>query len=168
MKRVPAAMRNGKKVTVISASPAETRRLGIWVGRRLKPGDVISLRGDMGTGKTLFTRGIAEGLGVLRGQGVRSPTFTLIHEYKGRHPIYHIDLYRLWGNELDEIGWEEYLCGEGVTVIEAAEKLGQRLPQERLDVLLVREGDRRRRLVLVGYGRRFYPLVKALAMRGRG
>jgi tRNA threonylcarbamoyladenosine biosynthesis protein TsaE len=135
------------------------------VGLRLKPGDVISLTGDMGAGKTLFTRGIAEGLGVLRGQGVRSPTFTLVHEYKGRHPIYHIDLYRLRGKELEELGWEEYLCGEGVTVIEAAEKIGQRLPEERLDVLLVREGAQRRRLVLVGYGRRFHPLVKALTMR---
>ena len=166
MERVAAAKRNGKKVTVISTSPAETQRLGIWVGRRLNAGDVISLTGDMGAGKTLFTRGIAEGLGVPRGQGVRSPTFTLVHEYKGRHPIYHIDLYRLRGKELEEVGWEEYLWGEGVTVIEAAEKIGQRLPEERLDVVLVREGVRRRRLVLVGYGRRFHLLVKALAMRG--
>jgi tRNA threonylcarbamoyladenosine biosynthesis protein TsaE len=68
--------------------------------------------------------------------------------------------------ELEEVGWEEYLWGEGVTVIEAAEKMGQRRPEERLDVVLVRAGVRRRRLVLVGYGRRFHLLVKALAMRG--
>jgi tRNA threonylcarbamoyladenosine biosynthesis protein TsaE len=166
MERVTAARGNGKKVTVISTSPAETQRLGVWVGRRLKAGDVINLTGEMGAGKTLFTRGIAEGLGVPRGQGVRSPTFTLVHEYKGRHPIYHIDLYRLREKELEEVGWEEYLWGEGVTVIEATEQIGQRLPQERLDVVLVREGVRRRRLVLVGYGRRFHRLVKALATRG--
>jgi tRNA threonylcarbamoyladenosine biosynthesis protein TsaE len=166
MGRIAAAKRNGKKVTVISTSPAETRRLGVWVGRRLTAGDVIRLTGEMGAGKTLFTRGIAEGLGVPRGRGVRSPTFTLVHEYQGRHPIYHIDLYRLREKELEEVGWEEYLWGDGVAVIEATEKIGQRLPGERLDVVLVREGVRRRRLVLVGYGRRFQLLVKALATRG--
>ncbi len=157
-----------KDFTVISTSPAETRRLGVWVGRRLKPGDAVCLTGEMGAGKTLFARGIAEGLGLPQGRGVRSPTFTLVHEYKGRHPIYHLDLYRLWDEkELDGIGWEEMLYGEGVTVIEAAEKVGQKLPEERLDVVLGREGMRRRSLMLVGYGHRFESLVKTLAIRWR-
>lgn len=153
---------------VISTSPAETRRLGVWVGRCLKPGDAVCLTGEMGTGKTVFARGIAEGLGLPQGRGVRSPTFTLVHEYKGRHPIYHLDLYRLRDEEeLDGIGWEEMLYGEGVTVIEAAEKMGQKLPAERLDVVLAREGMRRRSLMLVGYGHRFQTLVKTLAIRWR-
>ncbi|MFQ5848436.1 MAG: tRNA (adenosine(37)-N6)-threonylcarbamoyltransferase complex ATPase subunit type 1 TsaE [Candidatus Methylomirabilales bacterium] len=155
-----------KRLTLISTSPAETRRLGIWVGRRLKPGDVVCLMGEMGAGKTLFVRGIAEGVGVPQGRGVRSPTFTLVHEYMGRHPIYHLDLYRLReADELEGIGWEEYLYGEGVAVIEAAEKMSQKLPRERLEVVLGREGVRRRRLRVAGYGRRFQSLVEALARR---
>jgi tRNA threonylcarbamoyladenosine biosynthesis protein TsaE len=87
----------------------------------------------------------------------------------GRHPIYHLDLYRVRGEEeLEGIGWEEMLYGKGVTVIEAAEKLEQKLPEDRLDVVLEREGLKRRRLVLVGYGRRFQSLVRTLAVeRGR-
>lgn len=153
-----------KRLTVISTSPAETRRLGVWVGRHLKPGDAVCLKGEMGTGKTLFARGIAEGLGVVQGRGVRSPTFTLVHEYRGRYPIYHLDLYRLRDEEeLEGIGWAEMLYGEGVAVIEAAEKMKQTLPKERLDVALGREGLRRRRLVLDGYGRRYQSLVRTLA-----
>jgi tRNA threonylcarbamoyladenosine biosynthesis protein TsaE len=88
-----------------------------------------------------------------------------VHEYRGRHPIYHLDLYRLQDEEeLEGIGWAEMLYGEGVAVIEAAEKMKQTLPEERLDVALGREGLRRRRLVLDGYGRRYQSLVKTLAM----
>ena len=155
-----------KTFTLVSNSPTETQRSGIRVGRHLKPGDVVCLVGEMGAGKTVFARGIAEGVGVPRGRGVRSPTFTLVHEYMGRHPVYHLDLYRLGREEeLEGIGWEEYLYGQGVTVIEAAEKMRSRLPEERLDVMLGREGPRRRRLTLVGYGRRFQSLVDALALR---
>ncbi len=163
MKREAATARRTRR-TVISTSPAETRRLGVWVGRHLKPGDAVCLTGMMGTGKTVFARGIAEGLGVSGGRGVRSPTFTIAHEYKGRHPIYHLDLYRLRGDEeLDGIGWEEMLYGEGVTIIEAAEKMERKLPGERLDVVFTREGVTRRRLLLVGYGDRLQGLVRAVA-----
>lgn len=153
-----------KRITVVSTSPIETQRLGIWVGRRLKPGDVVCLKGEMGAGKTLFARGIATGLGVPRGRGVRSPTFTLVHEYMGRCPMFHLDLYRVRGEaELEEIGWEEYLYGAGITVIEAAEKMMEvRLPVDRLDVVLERDDVRHRRLTLVGYGHRFTSLVTAL------
>ena len=157
-----------RSIALISDSPAETQRLGSWLGRHLKPGDVVFLMGEMGAGKTLFARGIAEGLGVPRGRGVRSPTFTLVHVYMGRHPVYHLDLYRLRGEEeLEGIGWEDYLYGEGVAVIEAAEKMDHRLPEDRLDVVLRREGVKRRRLSLVGHGRRFHSLVKVLATRKR-
>ncbi len=165
----PRVASHPKSLTLISASPVETERLGIWIGRYLRPGDVVCLKGEMGAGKTLFARGIARGVGVRLGRGVRSPTFTLVHQYMGRHPIYHLDLYRLQEEEeLEGIGWEEYLYGQGVTVIEAAEKLGLRQPQERLDVVLKREGVRRRRLSLVPYGRRFVSLVTALAIRRSG
>ncbi len=104
-----------KSLTLVSTSPAETRRLGVRVGRHLRPGDAVWLMGEMGAGKTLSARGIAEGLGVPGGRGGRSPTFTLVHEYTGRHPIYHLDLYRLQGEEeLEGIGWGEMLYVEGV------------------------------------------------------
>lgn len=157
-----------KKINLISTSPAETQRVGMWVGRHLKPGDVVCLKGEMGAGKTVFTRGIAAGLGVPRGQRVRSPTFTLVHEYMGRHPIYHIDLYRIRGEEeLEGIGWEEYLYGAGVAVIEAAERLETRLPKDRLDIVLERDGLQRRRLTMVGYGQHFESLVQALVKQRR-
>ena len=154
-----------KRVTVVSHSPSETQRLGMRVGRRLRPGDVVCLKGEMGAGKTLFTRGIATGIGVPRGGGVRSPTFTLMHEYMGRYPMFHLDLYRIRGEEeLEGIGWEEYLYGAGITVIEAAEKMTEtRLPEDRLEVVLERDGVQDRRLTLVGHGRRFESLVTALA-----
>ena len=152
-----------KKITVVSNSPGETQQLGMWVGRHLRPGDVVCLKGEMGSGKTLFTRGIATGVGVPQGRGVRSPTFTLVHEYRGRYPMYHLDLYRIQGEEeLEDNGWEEYLYGAGITVIEAAEKMEARLPADRLDVVLWRDGARRRRLTLMGYGNRFESLVMAL------
>lgn len=155
-----------KRITVISKSPADTQRLGVWLGGQLGPGDVVCLMGEMGAGKTLLTRGIAQGLGVPRGRGVRSPTFTLVHEYPGRCPIYHLDLYRLRGaEELEGVGWEEYLTRKGVTVIEAAEKIEQGLPGERLEVVLAREGVGRRRLTVIGYGRRFEPLIRAMQRR---
>jgi tRNA threonylcarbamoyladenosine biosynthesis protein TsaE len=153
-----------KRITVVSNSPGETQRLGMWVGRHLGPGDVVCLKGEMGSGKTLFTRGIATGVGVPQGRGVRSPTFTLVHEYVGQYPMYHLDLYRIQGEEeLEGIGWEEYLYGAGITVIEAAEKMMEvRLPEDRLDIVLERDGVRRRRLTLVGHGRHFESLVTAL------
>ena len=153
----------GEGFGLISLSPAGTRKIGIRLGKHLKPGDVVCLLGEIGVGKTLLTQGIAEGLGVLGGRGVRSPTFTLAHEYRGRCPIYHLDLYRLKGEEeLEGIGWEEYLYGEGVTVIEAADKVSRRLPGERLEVLMSREGRNRRRLTLLGYGERYHPLLKKM------
>lgn len=151
----------GEGVGLISHSPAGTRKIGRRLGRHLRPGDVVCLLGEMGVGKTVLVQGIAEGLGVLRGRGVRSPTFTLVHEYWGRCPIYHLDLYRLRGEEeLEGIGWEEYLYGEGVAVIEAADRVPRRLPAERLEVLMHREGETRRRLTLLGYGERYHPLLK--------
>jgi tRNA threonylcarbamoyladenosine biosynthesis protein TsaE len=166
-KRMSVLGSEGEAFGLISLSPAGTRKIGRRLGRHLRPGDIVCLLGEMGVGKTLLTQGIAEGLGVLGGRGVRSPTFTLVHEYRGRCPIYHLDLYRLTGeDELEGIGWEEYLYGEGVTVIEAADKVSRRLPGERLEIVMSREGRKRRRLTLLGYGERYRPLLKkVLGMR---
>ncbi|HUK81865.1 MAG TPA: tRNA (adenosine(37)-N6)-threonylcarbamoyltransferase complex ATPase subunit type 1 TsaE [Verrucomicrobiae bacterium] len=112
----------------ISHSAAETFDYGRQLGGELRPGDTLALVGELGSGKTCFVKGIAAGLGVT--QEVTSPTFTLIHEYRGgRLPLVHVDLYRLDSlHEAVNIGIEDYLGGPGVTVIEWAERIEPLLP----------------------------------------
>lgn len=110
-----------KRLTLRSQSVAQTRRLGARLGRLALPGDVVLLEGDLGAGKTALTQGIAEGLGV-RGV-VNSPTFTILKEYAGRLPLYHFDLYRIESDEeVYALGFEDYLLGDGVAVVEWAER----------------------------------------------
>lgn len=109
-------------------SEAETCAVGRDLARRLEPGAVVLLWGDLGTGKTAFVRGVAEGLGIDPGE-VSSPTFTLIQEYRGgRLPLYHIDLYRLTSVEVDDLGLDELMLEGGVTAIEWPDRLPQRFP----------------------------------------
>jgi tRNA threonylcarbamoyladenosine biosynthesis protein TsaE len=112
-----------------TSSPEETLELGKRVGEGLKAGDVIALVGELGTGKTLFTQGLVQGLGV-KGY-VKSPSFALVNKYEGRLSVYHLDLYRLGDvNEIYELGIEEYLYGDGVCIIEWAEKAYSLLPEK--------------------------------------
>jgi tRNA threonylcarbamoyladenosine biosynthesis protein TsaE len=104
--------------TLSSRSPEETRAIGRTLGAALRPGDVIGLCGQLGAGKTCLVQGIAAGLEVSPSVGVASPTFGIVHEYPGRLTLYHMDFYRLGGSDLDEMGLEEVLEGEGVTVAE--------------------------------------------------
>jgi tRNA threonylcarbamoyladenosine biosynthesis protein TsaE len=130
--------------STISHHPNETLELGRALAAELRPGDVLALAGDLGAGKTHFTKGLAEGLGVEA--DVTSPTFTLVHEYPGgRLPLVHIDLYRLEEpTEVLGIGLDDYLSGDGVTVIEWADKFEALMPPDvhwiRFQVL---EGDDR-------------------------
>ena len=144
-------------------SQAETARLGEALAPLLDPGDVICLNGDLGAGKTAFARGVARGLGV---EGhVTSPTFTLINEYQGRLPFYHMDVYRLEGSgEMEDLGCEEYFYGDGATLIEWAEKVPEALPRERLEIQFGRgAGDSdRREITLVPLGDRYRRLVEEL------
>ena len=117
----------------ISNSPEETLQLGKSLGGSLEAGDIILLFGDLGAGKTCFTQGVCHGLELDKNFYIRSPTFTLINEYPGRLPIYHIDLYRL--DTLEEIyslGLEEVLYSQGITIIEWAEKLRSSQKPEQL------------------------------------
>jgi tRNA threonylcarbamoyladenosine biosynthesis protein TsaE len=108
----------------ISRSPEETLRLGKYLSSSLIPGDIILLFGDLGAGKTHLTQGICNGLGLDKDAYIRSPTFTLINEYPGRLPIYHIDLYRIDSQEeIYSLGLEEVLFNKGISVIEWGEKL---------------------------------------------
>jgi tRNA threonylcarbamoyladenosine biosynthesis protein TsaE len=105
-------------------SPEGTLSLGEKIGQRLQTGDIVFLFGDLGAGKTTLTQGIARGLGVAREEYVRSPTFTLVNEYKGKVPVFHIDLYRITSSlELEDLGLEEAFSSEGVSIVEWAEKL---------------------------------------------
>lgn len=138
--------------TIISHSPDETRELARKLAPILSEGDVINLSGDLGTGKTVFTKGLADGLGI--DEPVTSPTFTIIKEYKGRLPLYHFDVYRLAdASELDELGVDEYFYGDGISVVEWGDKVEELMPQAHLEVKILRLVDESfRRLQIIPYG----------------
>jgi tRNA threonylcarbamoyladenosine biosynthesis protein TsaE len=125
-------------IVLLSKSPEETFRIGRILANGLKVGDVVALTGELGSGKTCLTQGIASGLGVQEGYAVTSPTFTLINEYPGRQmALYHLDVYRLTGcADLPEMGYDEYLFGRGVMVIEWAEKIREAVPVGALFVVM--------------------------------
>jgi len=146
---------------VVTESAGETLALGERLGGLLRPGDVVALYGELGSGKTVLTKGIARGLGVEA--DVHSPTFTLIHEHAGPIPLFHVDLYRIEGEaEVESIGVEEYIEAGGVTVIEWAEKMRSVLPAERLDIALRVTGDTRRELVFETDSARMKAVVQEL------
>lgn len=148
----------------LSNSPAATSGLGKKMGERLKAGSVIALIGELGCGKTLFTRSICAGLGVPLRQ-VNSPTFVLVNEYQGRLPVYHIDLYRLGDiAEGFEIGLLDYLARveSGVMVVEWAEKILSFLPDDHLEVQFHILSARKRQIVFSVLGSRFGNLIKGL------
>jgi len=133
--------------TLISRSPAETQALGERLGARLRPGAVVACTGELGAGKTCFLQGLARGLGVTA--DVTSPTFVLINQYRGRLPVYHLDAYRTGSlTELVDLGLEEMLDGDGVTVIEWADKLLPLLPPRTIRVHLSGLGDEPREIVI--------------------
>ncbi|MCG8606999.1 tRNA (adenosine(37)-N6)-threonylcarbamoyltransferase complex ATPase subunit type 1 TsaE [bacterium] len=116
-------------------SPVETERVAEEFARSLKTGDVAALNGELGTGKTTFIRGVCRGLQV--SAQVTSPTFTLIHEYQGSIPVYHFDFYRITNPiEIVQLGCDEYFCGDGICLIEWAERVSNYLPENRFEVHL--------------------------------
>ncbi len=111
-------------------SPQETQTLGEKIGKKLNPGDVIALIGDLGSGKTCLTQGITRGIGIAPGEVVSSPSYILINEYNGNIPIYHIDLYRIETSaEIAELGLGEYVDGDGICIIEWADRMEDALPE---------------------------------------
>ncbi len=148
--------------SVITSSPEQTWRIGEMLGARLGPGDTVCLYGDLGAGKTSFSYGIALGLEVEK-QYITSPTFTFVNEYQGRVPFYHIDLYRLEdAAELENIGFEEYVDSDGVTVIEWAERAEDELPGERLSVYLNFINENSREIGFLAEGERYRKLLEGL------
>ncbi len=116
--------------TVNIKNEKETRAFGLALAKELKPGAIVGLVGDLGTGKTTLTRYIAEGLGIL--EPIQSPTFTIIREHRsGRLPLFHFDVYRLEEpDDLFELGYEDYFFGEGVTIVEWADKVADQMPED--------------------------------------
>ena len=146
-----------------SVSPEQTRALGEAVGRLADAGDLIALTGELGTGKTLFVGGLARGLDVDPATYVSSPTFTIMHRYCGRLPLYHIDLYRIETQEaFASLGLDEYLEGDGVTAIEWAEHGYGCLPKEMLTFRLRHTGSDTRAIEIVPVGDRYMRLIQAL------
>ncbi len=150
-------------VEIISKSAGQTRTLGKRIGGVLKKGQVVALVGELGTGKTVIAQGIARGLGVSPRAYPRSPSFVLINEYQGRLPVYHFDLYRLNNlRELEDIGYREYFYGQGVTVIEWAEKIEEALPDHYLRVELLFKGKRDRLIKLIAFGHDYERITRKI------
>ena len=120
-------------------SPQETKKKKKKMAERAKPGDVFTLVGDLGVGKTVFTQGIAEGLGI--DEPVNSPTFTIVQEYEsGRMPFYHFDVYRIGDpEEMDEIGFDDYIYGDGLCLIEWADLIEEILPEKRVAIRIEKD-----------------------------
>ena len=146
---------------IVSRGPEETRALGEKLGRRLEAGDLVTLSGELGAGKTALAQGIAAGLEVV--EPVSSPTFALVHEYAGRVPVWHLDVYRLRSlDELVDLSWQDLLAGNGVLLVEWPERIAPALPPERLEVLLEHVDEHSRRLTLTGCGARMEALPASL------
>ena len=126
----------------------ETKEFGRWFGAWVEVGDVLALYGELGTGKTVLVKGLSETLGVE--ENVESPTFTIVGEYEGRIPLYHMDLFRLSSlEEILKIGYEEYMYGDGVCAIEWAEKIQQLLPKRRVDIRLFHVAEDERKIEVI-------------------
>ncbi|WP_418791640.1 tRNA (adenosine(37)-N6)-threonylcarbamoyltransferase complex ATPase subunit type 1 TsaE [Phosphitispora sp. TUW77] len=148
---------------IFSDSPNKTIAIGNALGKMLGAGNIVCLEGDLGTGKTHFAKGIALGLDI--GEHVTSPTFTIINEYEGRLPFYHIDVYRLIAeDEAYELGLEEYLYGGGVTLIEWPERVNGLLPDEYLmvKIIMAEDGENARELEFRPFGQKYIDLVAGL------
>ncbi len=159
-----ASTRTDRMLDINTHSAQETFAVGEQLGRLLGPGDVVCLQGDLGSGKTCLTQGIGQGLGV---EGtINSPTFVFINEHRARQPgpyLYHVDLYRI--NDLLDalvLGLEDYMYGDGITVIEWAERARELIPEDRLWITLQYVGPSERKLLFVATGAHYEELVREL------
>ena len=145
-------------------SPEETRTIGQKFGAVAEPGMVLAFIGDLGSGKTVFIQGVARGLEVPQDYYIASPTYTLINEYPGRSPLYHVDLYRIdRHSDIEDIGLFEILHGNGVVVIEWADRVRKDLLSAHLEIRLKIIDDESRQLCFAAYGQREKNLIKRLS-----
>lgn len=146
----------------LTQSTEETSKIGEQLGKLVDIGNIICLSGDLGAGKTAFTKGLAKGLGV--GDYVTSPTYTIINEYEGRLPLYHFDVYRLNDvEEMYELGYEEYFFGDGVVVLEWADIVKEIIPKERLWITILNsKGDDSREIIMEATGEAYDKILKGM------
>jgi tRNA threonylcarbamoyladenosine biosynthesis protein TsaE len=148
---------------VVTRSEAETRALGEKLGALLRPGDFVALYGDLGTGKTRFAQGVARGVGVDPDVHITSPTYTILNEYKGNYPFFHFDLYRLGGDaDIAELGFEDYFHGDGVCLVEWADRLASGFPDRYLKIFFQYEADDTRRIEFEWSGDRYGEMVREI------
>lgn len=153
-----------KSLELMTVSVSKTQELAEKIGGSLKEGDIILLTGDLGAGKTSFTIGLAKGLGIK--ELVSSPTYTIVNEYRGRHPVYHLDLYRLETlEEMEVIGYEEYYYGKGITVVEWGDKISASLPDDYLGVSFKRtvDNENSRHLIFKGSSAKFDGQIQSIS-----
>ncbi len=144
-------------------SPEETVALGRNLGKLLKAGDLVCLFGELGAGKTCLARGLVQGMGAVE-QAVTSPSFIMVNHYRGRFPIYHIDLYRLdTVADAEDIGLRDYLSEDGVALLEWASRIESDLPQDRLDIFLSHISATEREIRLVIRGKRHRDMAAEIA-----
>jgi len=149
-------------LTIITKSPEDTQKLGKEISKLIKPGDLLAFYGELGAGKTCLIQGISQGLEVK--DYVISPSFTIINEYKGKILVFHFDLFRLSNiEEILDLGYEEYFYGEGLTVIEWAEKIENLLPRDHLKIDIKFKSYYERIISLIPKGDRFNIFLKELA-----
>jgi tRNA threonylcarbamoyladenosine biosynthesis protein TsaE len=157
------------KMVIQTKRVSETIRIGKSIGGHLLPGDVVALVGELGAGKTQFIKGLASGAGIRNPDYISSPSFTLIHEYPGKIPFYHIDLFRLERErEAEELGLEEYFQGGGITAIEWADKIPSLLPPKNLFIHIAYVGKHSRSLEITGKGKRYEDIVNQLRLSDLG
>jgi tRNA threonylcarbamoyladenosine biosynthesis protein TsaE len=148
---------------LISDSRERTLEMGRLIGAILERGDIVALIGELGSGKTCFTQGLAKGMGVAENVPVVSPTFTLINEYPGKIPLFHLDVYRLSGpRDLEDMGYEEVFYGGGIIVIEWAEKIQDILPAKTLFVRMRYIDENTREMIFEGPGGKIRKLEEIL------
>jgi len=145
---------------VISNSAKETEVLGATLAKLLSPSDNIALTGNLGSGKTTFTKGLARGLNIEKPEYVNSPSFVLMKEYKGRANLYHFDLYRLDSLEdIEYINMREYLDGDGIVVIEWADRMKMLLPAQYLEISIGITAQKKRKFIFIGHGKRYNNII---------
>ncbi|WP_026894473.1 tRNA (adenosine(37)-N6)-threonylcarbamoyltransferase complex ATPase subunit type 1 TsaE [Clostridiisalibacter paucivorans] len=146
-------------INIISDSVDKTENLGYELGKSLSRGDVVCLMGDLGAGKTTITQSICRGLEV--DDYVTSPTFTIVNEYIGRWDVYHFDVYRIEDEEeMYDIGYDEYIYGDGVSIIEWADKIRDILPKERIEINIERISDNKRKIIINPIGEKYEKMIE--------
>lgn len=139
----------------------ETEQLAEKLAGLLVPPDVLTLEGDLGAGKTTFTKALAKGLGITR--TVNSPTFTILKQYEGNFPFNHLDVYRLADSD-EDLGWDELFYGDAISVIEWAHLIKEDLPENRLDIQIYHTGDASRKIIFSPIGERYKKICEAMTL----